>query len=306
MWKLDAINFEVLKEDEHYGEYSFGPLESGYGLTFGTALRRILLASIEGVAPIGILIDGVVHEFSTIDGVVEDVEEIILNVKKLVVALDGIDSATLTFDLNGEKEFKASDLKHSSEVRILNPDLHIATVSSSKAHLSGEIYIKKGKGYKLEEEVVLEENLAQNVIPIDAYFSPVLKVSFRVEPMRFEQSVNFDKLIMSIQTKGNKTPFEAISEAVQIGIDYLSQFKALISSDGAPKDTDSDQYKNMSLEEIGIDKRSLNALKNNDINTVGDLLGHSEADLLKLKHFGETSLKKVKESLEKYNLKLRE
>ncbi len=306
MWKLDAINFEVLKEDEHYGEYSFGPLESGYGLTLGTALRRILLASIEGVAPIGILIDGVVHEFSTIDGVVEDVEEIILNVKKLVVALDGIDSAKLTFDLNGEKEFKASDLKHSSEVRILNPDLHIATVSSSKAHLSGEIYVKKGKGYKLEEEVALEENLAQNVIPIDAYFSPVLKVSFRVEPMRFEQSVNFDKLIMSIQTKGNKTPFEAISEAVQIGIDYLSQFKALISSDGAPKDTDSDQYKNMSLEEIGIDKRSLNALKNNDINTVGDLLGHSEADLLKLKHFGETSLKKVKESLEKYNLKLRE
>ncbi len=306
MWKLDAINFEVLKEDEHYGEYSFGPLESGYGLTFGTALRRILLASIEGVAPIGILIDGVVHEFSTIDGVVEDVEEIILNVKKLVVALDGIDSATLTFDLKGEKEFKASDLKHSSEVRILNPDLHIATVSSSKAHLSGEIYIKKGKGYKLEEEVASEENLAHNVIPIDAYFSPVLKVSFRVEPMRFEQSVNFDKLIMTIQTKGNKTPFEAISEAVQIGIDYLSRFKALISSDGAPKDTDSDQYKNMSLEEIGIDKRSLNALKNNDINTVGDLLGHSEADLLKLKHFGETSLKKVKESLEKYNLKLRE
>ncbi len=306
MWKLDAIKFAVEKEEGNYGEYSFGPLESGYGLTLGTALRRILLASIEGVAPIGITIDGVVHEFSTIDGVVEDVEEIILNVKKLVVAMNGTDEAKLAFDVKGEKELKASDLKHSSEVEILNPDLHIATVSSLKAHLSGEIYLKRGEGYKLEEDIAEEEHFSQLVIPIDAYFSPVLKVNFHVEPMRFEESVNFDKLIVGVLTKGNKTPYEAITEAVGIGINYLTRFRELLSSDVSEEDSVSNEFKGMEIEKLEVDRRALNALKNNNINTVGDLLEQSEADLLKLKHFGETSLKKVKESLEKLSLKLKE
>jgi DNA-directed RNA polymerase subunit alpha len=306
MWNLDAIKFAVEKEENNYGEYSFGPLESGYGLTLGTALRRILLASIGGVAPVGITIDGVVHEFSTIDGVVEDVEEIILNVKKLVCSLSGIDEAKLAFNIKGEKEFKASDLQHSSEVEILNPDLHIATVSSSKAHLSGEIYIKRGKGYKLEDEIAEEEHFSQLVVPIDAYFSPVLKVNFHVKPMRFEESVNFDKLIIGILTKGNKTPRESLNEAVGIGINYLSRFENLLSADVDEEDAVLNKYNELELEKLEIDRRALNALKNNNINTVGELLERREDDLLKLKHFGETSLKKVKESLEKLNLKLKE
>ncbi|NIA10774.1 MAG: DNA-directed RNA polymerase subunit alpha [Nitrospiraceae bacterium] len=306
MWNLNAIKFAVEKEDNNYGEYSLGPLESGYGLTLGTALRRILLASIEGVAPIGITIDGVVHEFSTIDGVVEDMEEIILNVKKLIVSIDGEDNAKLSFNVKGEKELKASDLQHSSEVSILNPDLHIATISSSKAHLSGEIYLKRGRGYKLEEEIAEEEHFSQLVIPIDAYFSPVLKVNFHIEPMRFEESVNFDKLIVGILAKGNKTPLDAMSEAVEISINYLTRFSNLLSVDVAEDDSVSEEYKDMDLKTLEIGKRSLNALKNNNINTVGDLLEYREDGLLKLKHFGETSLKKVKESLKKLNLKLKE
>jgi DNA-directed RNA polymerase subunit alpha len=306
MWDLKALGFTIEKESDNYGEYSFGPLESGFGLTLGTALRRTLLSSVEGVAPTGILIDGVIHEFSTIDGVVEDVEEIILNVKKLVIALENTDSAKLSFDIKGEKEFKASDLKTTSEVKILNPDLHIATVSSSKAHLSGEIYVRKGKGYKLEEEVAEMEQFSQLVIPIDAYFSPVLKVNFRVEPMRHEESVNFDKLIIGISTKPNKAPKDALTEAVEILIQYYSRLKELLVSDVDAATDEGDELSGKAIEEIGLDKRSLNALKENNINTVGELVSKREDELMRFKGFGATSLKKVKDVLEKYNLKLKE
>ncbi len=304
MWNLNAIGFSIEKENETYGEYAFGPLESGFGLTFGTALRRILLSSIEGVAPVGITIDGVLHEFSTIDGVVEDVEEIILNVKKLVVDLEGKDEAILSFDIKGEKEFTAGDLKASSEVKILNPELHLATVSSSKTRLKGEIYVKRGKGYMLEEEIAEAENFSQLVIPIDAYFSPVLKVNFHVEPMRFEESVNFDRLIIGVSTKKNKTPRTALIEAVDIAINYPKRFKTLLLSDGKD-DGKEDDLSNIKIEDLNMDKRTLNALKNNNIETVGQLVEMSENDLMKLKHFGATSLKRVKESLEKANLKLK-
>jgi DNA-directed RNA polymerase subunit alpha len=153
MWRLESISLEVLKEEGNYGEFKFSPLESGFGLTLGTAIRRTLLSSIEGVAPVGIYIDGVIHEFSTIEGVVEDVVEIILNVKKLVISMEAIDKTVLRFEKTGVGELKASDLIHTSEVTIHNPDLHIATISSSKGRLSGEIYIRRGKGYLLEEAV---------------------------------------------------------------------------------------------------------------------------------------------------------
>ncbi len=305
MWDLNAIGFSIEKENETYGEYSFGPLESGYGLTFGTALRRILLSSIIGVAPVGITIDGVVHEFSTIEGVVEDVEEIILNVKKIVIDLEGTDEATLSFDIKGEKDFTAGDLKVSSEVKILNPELHIATISSSKARMKGEIYVKRGKGYMLEEEVAEAENFSQLVIPIDAYFSPVLKVNFHVEPMRFEESVNFDKLIIGVSTKKNKTPRAALTEAVEIAINYPTRFKELLLSDGNAS-SDKNDLNDMKIEDLGFDKRTLNALKNNNIETVAQLVDMSESDLMNLKHFGATALKRVKESLQKANLKLKE
>ncbi len=305
MWDLNAIGFFIEKESDTFGEYSFGPLESGYGLTFGTALRRILLSSIEGVAPIGITIDGVVHEFSTIDGVVEDVEEIILNIKKLVIDLEGKDEATLSFDIKGEKDFTAGDLKASSEVKILNPELHIATISSSKTRMKGEIYVRRGKGYMLEEDVAEAEHFSQLVIPIDAYFSPVLKVSFRVEPMRFGESVNFDKLILGIMTKKNKSPRTALTEAVDIAINYPARFKELLLSDGKKADASVD-VGDMKVDELDIDKRTVNALKNNNIEKVSQLISMSESDLMKLKHFGATSLKRVKESLEKANLKLKE
>ena len=306
MWDLKALSFTVEKEKSNFGEYSFGPLESGFGLTLGTALRRILLSSVEGVAPTGILIDGVIHEFSTIDGVVEDVEDIILNVKKLVVSLENTDSAKLSFDIKGEKEFRASDLKTTSEVKILNPDLHIATISSSKAHLSGEIYVRKGKGYKLEEEIAEMEQFSQLVIPIDAYFSPVLKVNFRVEPMRHEESVNFDKLVIGISTKLNKTPKDALSEAIDILIRYATRFKELLASDVDAVSEEDSSINDKSIEDIGLDKRALNALKDNNINTVGELIAKREDELMRFKGFGATSLKKVKEALDKLNLKLKE
>jgi len=305
MWGLDNVQFKVEKEEENYGEYSFGPLESGYGLTLGTALRRVLLASIEGVAPIGIAISGIIHEFSAVKGVVEDVEEIILNVKKLVISIEGIDNTTLTFDVKGEKDLNASVLKHSSEVTILNPDLHIATVSSSKGHFKGEIYIKSGKGYKLEEEIAEESNFPQTVIPIDAYFSPVLKVSFHVEPMRFEESVNYDKLIIGILTKGNKSPADSLKEAVKVLIDYSTQFNMLLTGKGVRDDGITNSIKKIDIKELKLTKRAFNVLEKNGILTVGELLNYTEDDLLRLSKFGKKSLEVVRSSLEKMDLKLK-
>jgi DNA-directed RNA polymerase subunit alpha len=304
MWSLESVKFNILKEEDNYGEYQFGPLESGFGLTLGTALRRILMSSIEGVAPVALYIDGVIHEFSTIKGVVEDVEQIILNVKKLVVNLEAIESTRLSFDINGEKNLTAGDLKHSSEVKIINPDLHIATISSSKGTLSGEIYIRRGKGYKLESEIEKEQNFPQTVIPVDAHFSPVVKVNFHVEKVRFEESVDYDGLIIGILTKGNKSPSDCLKEAIQILIDYSKAFEALFA--GEQVDVISDEVKGTKISDLDIPERALNVLTKNNINKVADLLKYSQHQLLSLDKFGNTSLKKVLEALEKLNLTLDE
>ncbi len=304
MWSLDVIRFEVLKKEGNYGQYRFIPLESGFGLTLGTALRRVLLSSIEGVAPVGIYIDGVAHEFSTINGVVEDVEQIILNIKKLVLSMEAIDRTILKFNLKGVGELKAGDLEHTSEVKIYNPALHIATVSSSRGSLSGEIYIKRGKGYKLEEEVEKEEDFPQTVIPIDAYFVPVEKVSFHVEQVRFEEAVDYDSLILEVLTKGNKSPEECLLEAVNVLIDYNTVFRDLLR--GKKGETVYEEKERMSISQLNIPERTLNILKKNGINKVGDLLSLSEKDLLSLSKLGNASLRSIVEALAKLGLKLKE
>ncbi|BAL81240.1 DNA-directed RNA polymerase subunit alpha [Caldisericum exile] len=304
MWKLEEVSLEVLKEEGNYGEFKFAPLESGFGLTLGTAIRRILLSSIVGVAPVGIYIDGVIHEFSTIEGVVEDVEQIILNVKKLILSMEAIDKTILRFEKTGEGELKASDLIHTSEVTIHNPDLHIATISSSKGRLSGEIYIRRGKGYLLEDAVEKLEDFPQTVIPIDANFSPVVKATFRVEPTRFEESVDFDALIVGVQTKGNKSPRQCLIETINVLLDYSNAFNKLLN--GSKVGDISDDVKNMKIEELNLPERAYNVLVKNNINTVGDLIKYSAKDLLDLDKFGTASLKSVEEALSKLGLKLKE
>lgn len=304
MWRLDNIALEVLKEEGNYGEFKFSPLESGFGLTLGTAIRRVLLSSIEGVAPVGIYIDGVIHEFSTIDGVVEDVEQIILNVKKLVISLEAIDKTILRFDKTGPADLTAGDLIHTSEVTIHNPDLHLATISSSKGRLSGEIYIRRSKGYLLEDAVEKLEDFPQTVIPIDANFSPVVKATFRVEPTRFEESVDFDALIIGIQTKGNKTPRQCLIEAIDVLTNYANVFNKLLNG---KRVTDiPDEIKNMKVEELNLPERALNVLVKNNILTVDELIKRSKKDLLNLEKFGAASLKSVEEALSKLGLKLKE
>ncbi len=304
MWHLEDIKFETLKEVDNYGEYKFSPLEKGYGLTLGTAIRRILLSSITGAAPVALYIDGVVHEFSTIEGVVEDVEEIILNVKRLVLSLTAIDKTVLRFEKVGVGELKAGDLIHTSEVTIHNPDLHIATISSSRGRLSGEIYIRQGRGYLLEEEVEKIEDLPQTVIAIDANFSPVEKVTFKVEPTRFEESVDFDSLVLGIQTKGNKTTKQCLFEAIRVLIDYSKTFVSLIN--GKTTDSIPEEIKNMKIENLNLPERAFNVLSKNGIDTVGKLLSYSASDLLNLDKFGQASLKGVVEALNKLGLKLKE
>lgn len=303
MWTLDAIKYEVLREEGDFGEYKFAPLESGFGLTLGTALRRVLLSSIEGYAPIGLYIDGVIHEFSTVKGVVEDVEQIILNIKKLVISLEAVDSAVLRFSKQGEGELKASDISHTSEVTIHNPELHIATISSSKGKLSGEIYVKKGKGYVLEEEIEKAEDFPQSVIPIDAYFSPILKVNFRIEQVRFEESVDFDGLILGILTKGNVMPSKALKDAMQVIIDYSQKFFNLMN--GIKEEEIPEDIKKIGVDKLGLPERPLNVLRKKEIKTVGDLLNYSEAELLNFDKFGKTSLEQVKAALRKLSLKLK-
>lgn len=304
MWSFKNIALEVLKEENNYGEYKLSPIESGFGLTLGTAIRRTMLSSIEGFAPIGISIDGVIHEFSTIEGVVEDVEQIILNVKKLVLSVETIDNTILRFEKVGEGELKASDLTHTSEVTIYNQDLHIATISSSKGRLAGEIYVRKGKGYLLEEEISKLEDLPQTVIPIDADFSPVLKATFRVEPTRFEESVDFDALVFGVQTKGNKTPKQCLVEAIEVLINYSNTFLKLLN--GKSLSDIPDELLNKKVEELHLPERAQNVLLKNNIATVGDLMKYSASDLLKLEKFGQASLRSVEEALSKIGLKLKE
>ena len=301
---------KYIDEDGNYGKFVVEPLERGYGTTLGNALRRILLSSLPGAAVTSVKIDGVLHEFSTIPGVKEDVTEIILNLKKLAVRLNGENTKRVIINAVGPKEVTAADIIKDSDIEIFNPELHIATLDEDTT-LVMEINLAIGRGY-VPAEMNKDENTLISMIPTDSIFTPVRKCNFTVENTRVGQVTDYDKLILEIWTDGSITPSEGVSIGAKIMQEHLKLFvdlndsaegmDILVEKPGNP----ATQALEMTIEELELSVRSFNCLKRAAINTVEELTMKSEEDMMKVRNLGKKSLDEVKHKLEELGLSLRE
>lgn len=295
--------------DERFGRFVVEPLERGYGTTLGNSLRRILLSSLPGAAVTSIQILGVQHEFSSIPGVEEDVTQIILNVKKLALKVYSDEEKTLEIDVNEAGVITAADITHDSDVEILNPDLHIATLSS-KGHFQMRLTAKKGRGY-VSAEMNKRDDQPIGVIPIDSIFTPVSRFTHTVVDTRVGQTTNFDKLTLEVTTNGSITPSEAVALGAKIIIDHLNIFVGLTdepTTEPFVKVKEADQkvkVLEMAIEELDLSVRSYNCLKRAGINTVQELASKSEEDMMKVRNLGRKSLEEVRAKLDELQLNLR-
>lgn len=297
-------------EDSNYGKFVVEPLERGYGTTLGNSLRRILLSSLPGVAVTSVKIDGILHEFSTIPGVKEDVTEIILNLKKLAIKLNGENTKRVLINSIGPKEVTAADILGDSDVEIFNPELHIATLEEN-ATLIMEINMARGRGY-VPADMNKDENTPISVIPTDSIFTPVRKVNFTVENTRVGQVTDYDKLVLEIWTDGSITPSEGVSIGAKIMQEHLNLFVELTdSAEGMEimvekEENQKEKALEMTIEELELSVRSFNCLKRAAINTVEELTHRSEEDMMKVRNLGKKSLDEVKHKLEELGLGLRQ
>ena len=300
---------KYIDEDGNYGKFVVEPLERGYGTTLGNALRRILLSSLPGAAVTSVKIDGVLHEFSTIPGVKEDVTEIILNLKKLAVRLNGENTKRVIINAVGPKEVTAADIIGDSEMEIFNPDLHIATLEEN-ATLVMEINLARGRGY-VPAEMNKTENTPISVIPVDSIYTPVRKVNFTIENTRVGQVTDYDRLVLEIWTDGSITPDEGVSIGAKIMQEHLNLFIQLTDTTDAMEimvEKEEDQKEKaleMTIEGLELSVRSFNCLKRAAINTVEELTQKSEDDMMKVRNLGKKSLDEVKAKLEELGLGLR-
>ncbi len=298
-----------LNEDAKYGKFVIEPLERGYGTTLGNSLRRILLSSLPGAAVTAIQIDGVLHEFSTVEGVVEDVTTIILNLKKLALKIYSEEEKTLEIDVQGEGIVTAADITHDSDVEILNPDLHIATLAKD-AHFRVRLTAKRGRGYT-PADANKSEDQPIGVIPIDSIYTPVSRVTYQVEKTRVGQVANYDKLTLDVWTDGSIGPKEAISLGAKILTEHLNIFVGLTDEAQNAEimvEKEEDQKEKvleMTIEELDLSVRSYNCLKRAGINTVQELANKTEEDMMKVRNLGRKSLEEVKHKLEELGLGLR-
>lgn len=284
--------------DGTYGKFVVEPLERGYGTTLGNSLRRVLLSSLPGYAITSVKIDGILHEFSTIPGVKEDVTEIVLNLKSVILKIHGDEPKTMYVDVKGEGELTAGSFTTDSDVEILNPDLHIASLDSD-AHVVMEITCDKGRGYVSAEKNKKLFNPPIGVIAIDSIYSPVLKVNYTVENTRVGQITDYDKLTLEVWTNGTISAKEAVSLGAKILNEHLSLFGDL-SDEAFETEIMVEKSKNgkekvleMTIEELDLSVRSFNCLKRAGINTVEDLIGKSEDDMMKVRNLGRKSLDEV-------------
>jgi len=311
-WKalIKPKKLEVEKESltPSYGKFVVEPFERGFGTTIGNSLRRILLSSLQGAAIVSVKIDGVLHEFSTIPGVKEDVTEIILNLKGVVVKLHGSGPKAVHVKAKGEGEVTAKDITCDSDVEILNPDHHIAATSAD-ASLDMEMTVKAGKGY-VPAERNSEENQPIGTIPMDAIFSPVKKINYTVTNARVGQITDYDKLTMEVWTNGSLSPEDAVSIAAKILQDQLSVFISFEEDEEAKELKDERQSEKVnenlfkSVDELELSVRSANCLKHADIKLVGELVQKTEQEILATKNFGRKSLNEIKEILTEMRLSL--
>ncbi|MFD2868622.1 DNA-directed RNA polymerase subunit alpha [Kurthia sp. 3B1D] len=305
--KIETVE---ISDDLKYGKFVVEPLERGYGTTLGNSLRRILLSSLPGAAVTSIQIDGVLHEFSTIEGVVEDVASIILNLKKLALKIYSDEEKVIEIDFKGSGVITAADITHDSDVEILNPDLYIATVANN-GHLRMRMYAQRGRGYTPADQNK-REDLPIGVIPIDSIYTPVSRVNFTVENTRVGQSTDFDKLSLDVWTDGSIGPKEAISLGAKILTEHLNIFVGLTDEAQTAEimvEKEEDQKEKvleMTIEELDLSVRSYNCLKRAGINTVLELANKSEDDMMKVRNLGRKSLEEVKAKLEELGLGLRE
>ena len=308
MIEFEKPNIKCLEmdNDKNYAKFVCEPLERGYGITIGNSLRRILLSSLPGCAITSVKIDGVVHEFSTIPNVVEDVPEIIINLKTVSLKMDNNEEKVLRIDFKGPGEVKAGDIMTDGTVEILNPDLHIATVSEV-GHLVMEMTADMGRGYNNAEKNK-KENQAISVLPIDSIYTPVKKVNYAVENTRVGQMVDYDKLTIEVWTNGCLKPDEALSLAAKVMTGHLELF---IDLSEATKNTQvmvekeeskKEKVLEMSIEDLELSVRSFNCLKRAAISTVEDLTNKTESDMMKVRNLGKKSLDEVTNKLHSLGL----
>lgn len=310
MLEIEKPKIEIVEtnEDKTYGKFVLEPLERGYGTTLGNSLRRILLSSLPGAAVSSIKINGVLHEFSTVPGVYEDVSEIILNIKDIAANIYTDEPVNITIDAKGPKDIKAGDIITGPEVEILNKDLHIASLEED-AELFMELTMVKGRGYVPAEQNKNDEDPI-GTLPIDSIFTPVKKVNFSVENTRVGQFADYDKLILEVWTDGSIAPKEATSLGAKILNEHLNLFIALTDHVGdveimVEKEEDKkEKVLEMTIEELDLSVRSYNCLKRAGINTVEELTQRSEEDMMKVRNLGKKSLEEVQNKLAELELSL--
>lgn len=304
------IETAELAADGTYGKIIVEPLERGYGVTLGNSLRRILLSSLPGYAITSVKIDGVLHEFSTVPGVKEDVTEIILNLKNVILKIHGEGPKTVYIDASGEGEVLAGDIKCDSEVEIINPEYHICTLDKD-AHINMELTVSKGRGYVSAEQNKKLMQPVIGVIAIDSIYTPILKANYTIDDIRVGQEIGFDKLTLEVWTNGTITATEAVS----LGAKFLNEHLALFGDlSGEAYDTEimvdkgedaKEKVLEMTIEELDLSVRSFNCLKRAGINTVEDLTNKTEDDMMKVRNLGKKSLDEVINKLHSFGLDLR-
>ena len=310
MIEIEKPRIECIESptDESYGKYVIEPLERGYGTTLGNSLRRVLLSSLPGTAVTSIRIAGVQHEFSTIPGVKEDVTEIVLNIKRIIARLHSDEPKTVYIEASGECEVTAGDIKADSEVEILNPELHIATLGPD-ASLSIELTVDHGRGYVPADKNKGPQQVI-GTIPVDSIYTPVLKVNYAVENTRVGNQTDFDKLTLEVWTDKTISPRDAVSLGAKILVDHFTLFTDLSDSIGSRStvvekvETQRDKVLEMTIEELDLSVRSFNCLKRANINTVEDLISKTEDEMIKVRNLGRKSLEEVEHKLAMMGLSL--
>ncbi len=300
---IPAPTARVVEADANYGSFVVEPLPRGYGVTLGTPMRRVLLNSIPGTAVNWVRIEGIEHEYSTIPHVKEDVVDILLNVKAIALRSLSNRPGKLRLEVQGPGEIVAGDIMSSSDFEIVNPELHIATLDTKRSKLIMEMNVEEGRGY---EPASSSDGLPIGVLPVDAVFTPVRKVNYTVERTRIGQQTDYERLLIEVWTNGAVTPLEAVIQAGKELVEHFFRFAMLSEEaplDGQPGPPIPSHEFNMGVEHLGLSARTLNCLKRASIHIVGEILGRSRADLLRIRNFGERSLEELDEKLAEHGIR---
>lgn len=312
MLEIEKPRIECVEKDTdaHYAKFMVEPLERGYGITLGNSLRRVLLSSLPGAAISSIKIDGILHEFSTLPGVLEDIAEVILSLKQVVIRYEGEEPKILRLEQKGKKEVRAGDIERDAEVEILNPDLLIATMND-EAELIMELTVERGRGYVSADQKKKGDEVI-GVIPIDSIYTPVRKVNFTVENARVGRITDYDRLMLEVWTNGTITPEEGTSLASKILVNYLKLFSEMDDSYDEieilveKEEEKKDKIPDMPIEELELSVRASNGLKRASINTVGDLVEKTREEMGKIRNLGQKSLDEIESKLRELGLSFKQ